>query len=293
MRVSTAYRYDGLSAAIRSTDARMLEAQRKVTTGGRISKPSDDATGTRTLLGIGGLRNGIAAYARNLDVAKGALAGSEAAYGDLGDLAQSARVLTIQGATATNDPSSRESVAGQIDTLRERLVTLGNSQGPDGRYLFGGRVTNAKPFSVGADGALLYAGDDTVPTMETGPGETAKVGETGGEIARLYERLGKLKDALRSGDVSTLSTARLKEIDDSSNALNAARADVGRRMNGVEMTRSTHERREAELSERAGDIGQVDYASAIVEYTASQTAYQAALQVASKGFSTGLMDFIR
>ena len=293
MRVSTAFRYDGLASAIRTTDARMLEAQRRVTTGERISKPSDDATGTRTLLGIGQLRGGIAAYTKNLDVAKGVLAGSEAAYGDLGDLAQSARTLAIQGATTTTDPGARESLAAQVSTLQDRLVSLGNSKGPDGRYLFGGRVTDAKPFSLGADGAILYGGDVTVPTMETGPGESTKVGKTGGEISALYERLDKLKDSLRSGDVSTISNARLKEIDDSSDALALARSDVGRRMNGVEMTRATHERREAELSERASDIGQVDYASAIVDYTAAQTAYQAALQVASKGFSMGLMDFIR
>ena len=30
-----------------------------------------------------------------------------------------------------------------------------------------------------------------------------------------------------------------------------------------------------------------------IDYTAAQSAYEAALQVASKGFSTGLMDYIR
>ena len=64
-------------------------------------------------------------------------------------------------------------------------------------------------------------------------------------------------------------------------------------MKTVEATRSTHERREVELKERASDIGEIDYAAAIIDYSAAQSAYEAALQVASKGFSTGLMDFIR
>ena len=293
MRVGTAFRYDGFSSAIRATDARVQETQRRVTSGERIAKPSDDPTGTRGLLGIGGLRSGIAAYTRNLDVAKNALTGAEAAYGDLGDLAQSARTLAIQGATTAMDASGLEAIADQISTIQERLVSLGNSQGPDGRYLFGGRRTDAKPFSVGPDGALGYSGDTVPPTMETGPGETARVGETGGDVDTLYARLDRLKESLRSGDVSTISNVRLGEIDDSADTLSAARADVGRRMNGIEATRATHERREAELSERADDLGGVDYATAIVDYTAAQTAYQAALQVATKGFSTGLMDFIR
>jgi flagellin-like hook-associated protein FlgL len=40
-------------------------------------------------------------------------------------------------------------------------------------------------------------------------------------------------------------------------------------------------------------VGEIDYAEAIVEFTAAQSAYQAALQVASKGFSMSLMDFIQ
>ena len=293
MRVSTAYRYDGLAAAIRSTDARVLKAQQQVTTGQRITKPSDDAGGTRQLIGIGQLRKGIAAYTKNLDVAKGVLAGSESAYGDLGDLVQQAQSLAIQGATSAIDPAARDSVAGQIASIQERLVSLGNSQAPDGRYLFGGQLTDAKPFSVDSVGALSYAGNTVVPTVETGPGETAKVGETGTAISTLYDRLAKLRTSLASGDTAAISSDRLTELKASGDAFIAARGDVGRRMNAVEATRATHSRRETELSQRASDIGEVDYASAVVEFTAAQTAYQAALQVATKGFSTGLMDFIR
>ena len=293
MRVSTAYRYDGLSAAIRSTDARVQTAQQRITDGRRITKPSDDAGGTRQLLGIGGLRSGIAAYTKNLDVAKGVLASSEAAYGDLGDLVQQAQSLAIQGATSAIDPAARDAVGDQIATLQGRLVSLGNAQAPDGRYLFGGQLTDAKPFSVDAAGGLAYAGNAVVPTAETGPGETAKVGETGGAISKLYDDLTRLRANLASGDTTAISNDRLKELTASSDALIVARGDVGRRMNDVEASRATHARRETDLSQRASDVGEVDYASAVVEFTAAQSAYQAALQVATKGFSMGLMDFIR
>ena len=292
MHVGTAFRYDGLSAAIRTTDARLQEAQRRVTTGKRIEKPSDDASGTRELIGISGLRRGIAAYTRNLDVANGALASAEAAYDGLGDLAQTAKTLAIQGATSALDPAARETLAATVATLQERLVSLGNSQAPDGRYLFGGRATDRPPF-VRTEEGLAYNGDDVRPTAETGPGENAVVGETGGAIATLFDRLASLSKSLRSGDVPSLSKDRLAEVDDSLDAILAARGDVGRRMDGLERTRATHARRDEEFANRASDVGDVDYASAIVDYTAAQSAYQAALQVAQRGFSNGLMDFIR
>ena len=293
MRVSTAFRYDGFSSAIRSADTRVQEAQARVTSGKRIEKPSDDASGTRQLLSIGAVRNGIAGYTKNLDTAKGVLATADNAYGELGDLAQSARTLAIQGATSTMDETERANIADQIDSLQDRLVTLGNSQGPDGRYLFGGQVTDAKPFAVAADGSLTYSGNTTVPTVETGPGASVRAGETGTVVSDIYAALKDLQAKMRSGDLTALSTTNLKALQDSGDAIAAAQGDVGRRLNVVEATRTNLTRQDTDLSARASAIGDVDYATAIVDYTAAQSAYQAALTVTSKGFSMGLMDFIR
>ncbi|RYG21870.1 flagellar hook-associated protein 3 [bacterium] len=292
MRVSNAYRYDQLSSQIGAAELRVQQAQDRATTGKRINKASDDPTGTRQLLGIGSLKAGIAGYTKNLDTAKGALGASEAAYGDIGDLIQQAQALAVQGATTTIDQTTRNSIAEQVQTLRDRLVALGNSQGPDGRFLFGGQVTDAKPFSTAADGSLVYAGNTTVPSVQTGPGETTKVGETGTAIGDLFDKLTSLKNDLASGNVAAVS-GRLDEIKAAGETMVSARADVGRRLNSLETSRASMERRDLDLTERATEVGEIDYAAAIVEFTAAQSAYQAALQVASKGFSMGLMDFIR
>jgi flagellar hook-associated protein 3 FlgL len=293
MRVSSAFRYDQLSSQIGAAQLRVQQTQDRVSTGKRINKASDDASGTRQLLGLSSLRNGIAGYTKNLDVANGALSATEAAYSDIGDLVQQAQTLAVQGATATMDQTARDGIAAQIGTLQSRLVALGNSQGPDGRYLFGGQVTDAEPFSIASNGSIAYAGNGTVPSVETGPGERTKVGETGTSISDLFAKLTSLKNDLESGNITALSNARLTELKAAGDSLTSARADVGRRMNALDTSRASLERRDADFATRASDIGEVDYASAIVDYTAAQSAYQAALQVASKGFSMSLMDFIR
>ena len=293
MRVGTAFGYDRLTSYIRTAQSRVQDAQNKVSTGKRIETASDDPTGTRRLLGLSALRSGIAGYEKNLDTAKAALSSTESAYDDLGDLMGQARSLAIQGATSTMDQTGRDAIAAQIGALQDRIVSLGNAQGPDERYLFGGQVTDAKPFAKAADGTLVYAGNATTPSVETGPGERTQLGETGGPIADAFARLTKLKNSLTGGDIAAVSKDRLDEIEDSSDAFSALQGDVGRRLNGIEVTRDAHARRDEEFSARASEIGEVDYASAIVDYTAAQSAYQAALQLASKGFSMGLMDFIR
>ncbi len=293
MRVSSAFRYDQLSSYIGTTQRRVQETQDRVTTGKRINAPSDDASGTRQLLGLSSLRAGIATYTKNLDVAKGALSTTESAYSDIGDLVQQAQTLTIQATTSTVDQGTRNSIAAQIATIQSRLVTIGNSQAPDGRYVFGGQVTDAKPFSVAPDGSLVYGGNSTVPTVETGPNESAKVGETGATISDLYDKLTSLQSSLKSGDLTALSINRMDELKTAGDTMIAARGDVGRRLNSLESTRTSNDRRDADFQARATDIGDIDYATAVIDYTAAQTAYQAALQVASKGFSMGLMDFIR
>jgi flagellar hook-associated protein 3 FlgL len=293
MRVSDAFRYDQFSSQIGAAQLRVQKTQDQVSTGKRINTASDDPTGTRQLIGLSALRSGIAGYTKNLDVATGALSSTEAAYSDLGDLVQQAQTLAIQGATDTMDQTTRNSIANQIGSLQSRLVSLGNSQGPDGRYLFGGQITDAAPFSVASDGSLAYSGDTTVPSVETGPGEKTKVGETGTSIGDLYAKLTSLKNDLASGNLTSLSGPRLTELKSAGDAVNSARADVGRRMNDVDASRSAFSRRNADLASRASDIGEVDYSKAILDYTAAQTAYQGALQVASKGFSMSLMDFIQ
>ncbi len=293
MRVGTAFRYDQLAASISSSEAKMLAAQNRAITGKRINAPSDDASGTRQLLGIGEIRKGIAAYTKNLDVAKGSLTVTDATYGDMGELMQQAQSIAVEGANTTLNENQRANLVAQIGDIQMRLVSLGNSQGPDGRYLFSGQATDTKPFSVDTSGALSYAGNAVRPALETGPGETAKVGETGGVVSDAYASLAKLKDSLNAGDVSAISNGRLDELKTSADALVSARADVGRQENALDATRAVHGRRDAELEQRASDIGEVDYASALVDYTAAQSAYDAAIKVASKGFTTGLMDYIR
>ena len=44
---------------------------------------------------------------------------------------------------------------------------------------------------------------------------------------------------------------------------------------------------------RSGDLVSTDYASAVIRLQEEQTTYQAALSMAAKTFSTGLMDFLR
>lgn len=293
MRVSDAFRYDGYSATIRSADTRMQEASERVTSGKRIEQPSDDASGTRQLLSIGSVRSSIAGYTKNLTTAKGVLASTDSTYGDLNDLVQSARTLAIQGATSTMDDAERANIADQIQSLQDRLVSLGNSQAPDGRYMFGGQVTDAKPFTVNTDGTLAYSGNTTVPTVETGPGESTKVGETGTSISDLYSSLATLQSNLRSGNISAVSSSDLAALEKSSDTLTAAQGDVGRRLDAIASSQTVLSRQDTDLSSRASDIGDVDYATAIVDYTAAQSTYQAALTVASKGFSMSLMDYMK
>lgn len=294
MRVSTAYGYDQISARIAATSSRMTEAQNRVTSGKRIEKPSDDATGTLSLLKVTSLRAGLARYGQNLTTANSTLTAADSAYSDIGDLVQEARTIAISGATATQDASTRQSMVSQVEALQKQLVTLGNSQGPDGRYLMGGRMTDAAPFTVAADGTLSFAGDAIAPTAEIGPNQSIAVGEASGDmITGLYNTLASLKQSLQAGDTTSISNVELKSLETYNDQVVSARGDVGVRMDQIQTAQDHQSRRDDELAARQSDIGEVDYADAIVKYSAAQNAYQAALTVASKGFSMGLMDFIQ
>ena len=71
------------------------------------------------------------------------------------------------------------------------------------------------------------------------------------------------------------------------------RAEVGSRMQTIEGLSAENTRRIDDFSKEISDHEDVDLAEAFVRYQHSETAYTAAMQIASQGMRLSLMDFMR
>lgn len=293
MRISTGHQFDSYSRGVSDTQRKLLEAQVRAQSGKRINKASDDPTGAASSVRLGSLKQSLAQYRTNGTTAKGVLGTTENALSDINDLAKQAYQLAVQGGTDTVSAESRKAMAAEVATMQKKLVDLGNSQDPNGGYLFAGQRNDQPAFAV-ESGGLVYKGDGRTRFAEVAADQTVPLNSSGTPLLTdLYARLETLRTGLLDGSTAQISGTSIPEMQKSIDAVNLERASVGNRMNTVEELETQHLRREDELTSRITDIEEVDLTQAIMDYRLAETAYEAALNVASQGFRLSLMDFIR
>ena len=108
-----------------------------------------------------------------------------------------------------------------------------------------------------------------------------------------YDRLETLKNSLIGGNVGAISGVSITELQDSQRQFSHARGVVGTKMKRVDDLTRDMDRRKDDLTQGISDVEEIDLSQAVMDYQLAQTAYQAALSVASQGFGLSLMDFIR
>ena len=293
MRISTGYQFDQYSSQIAASQARYVRAQQQVATGKRIQTPSDDPSGTATVLHVRSLMSAAKQYQSNVGRAKGHLGFTESALGEVSNIGRRAYELTLRGANSTTSQTGREAMVTEVEEMQRRLVDLANTQGPLGEYVFGGTRNDARPFSVTGT-TLTYNGDAGSIQVETGPVDTLTVNTQGNPMfATAYAELESLKSDLTGGNVSALSGPRIEGIQQVLNNVQQQRGVVGSRMRTVDDLNLRYQRMQDDFAKHISDVEEVDIDQAIMQYRQAETAYQAALQVASQGFRLSLMDFIR
>lgn len=293
-RVSTNYQFSSLQSQVDRAGEAYFDAQRKVSTGKRINELGDDPTGLGSVVSMRSVKAGLSQYSSNLDRANSWYTTTENSFAEITTLMNRANALAVSGATATVGSNERQAMASEVTSIRDRLVQLANTRDGNGDYIFAGTSTSTTPYSVTA-GALTYNGDLNKVKVEAAPGQTIDLSLPGTDtfFTTAYNDLSTMITALQNNDTATLSNSSLTSVQNDIQAVNLARGEIGNRVRTVTDYQSDHSRRIEELTKGVSDIEDVDLAQAITDYQSAQTAYQAALQMASQGSKLSLMDFIQ
>src|SRR3954452_7704418 len=127
--------------------------QQQLSSGKQINRPSDSPTGTVTSMQLRGESRANQQYARNADDGLGWLSNLQDTLSSTSTLVNRARDLTVQGlSSGTNDASSREALATEIDQIRSTLIGYANTKYL-GRPVFGG--TTAGDAAYDASGTYV------------------------------------------------------------------------------------------------------------------------------------------
>jgi flagellar hook-associated protein 3 FlgL len=283
---------------------RQAATRRQMSSGKVVNRPSDDPYAAGRALSLRNELGGIRQHARNVDEAQSWMTITDTSLSHIGDMAQRARELVVQGGTDTLPQTSRDAIASEIDQLiagmkQEANVTY------DGRYVLAGARTNVPPYdakvlpagSAPNDG---YSGDAYKQMREIGPGVTLQVNVNGDEVLGSNPGDGKMLDVLRniathlrSGDTASLSSSDLKGVSDQIENLLAVRARVGAGINRLETAASRLAETEESATSMLSDTEDADMAQTLIDYSTQQAVYQSALNAGSRIVQSSLLDFLR
>ena len=280
--------------------AKQAATRRQMSSGKAITRPSDDPYLAGRAMSLRGELDRVKQHEVNVQEAQGWMTVTDTALGQIGDMANLARGLVVQGATDALPQTSRDALAGQIDQIIAGMKQEANAT-YDGRYVLGGNKTANRPYDSSLTGTDDYNGDYAVQPRDIGPGVSINVNVVGanvlGDSASGDKRLlGVLRDVaahLRSGDTASLGTTDLKALDAQIDNLLAVRAGVGAGMNRL----TTAENRLAELEESAlsmlSEAEDADMAKTLTDFSTQQAVYQSALNAGARIVQASLLDFLR
>jgi len=221
MRVTGNRMIDLATGATASGQARVASSAQEVTSGMRVTRPSDDPSAYIAAERAKLHRNLVDGSTRAVQTSRDRLDQVDAALAGIGDVISQIRSLAIQGVSATYNASDRAQIAEQVHSLTRTAIGAGNVRAVDGEYLLAGSASLSAPFSStgaytgnadtrdvstsatssvratisGADLTAANGGVDVIPLMERvfsalATNDTAALAGTLDELAKAVEQVG-------------------------------------------------------------------------------------------------------
>lgn len=157
-RISGLLARQRLTSQLQSDQLDLFRLQEQISTGRRITLPSEDAPAALRAIALQRLVERKTQLATNVQAGQSYLSATDTALNDvatlLGDLRGSA--LGVAGTASTDQ--ERQAIIAEVNRAIEQLVGVGNRKFR-GRYLFAGNQTNVQPYTYAGD-QVLYAGND-------------------------------------------------------------------------------------------------------------------------------------
>ena len=304
MRISTNSIFQAGIAKISQLQADQSKLQQQIATGTRILTPADDPVAAAGALQINQAQSINTQFAANRQTAQTQLNTVESSLSDVTNLLQSAQSALVSAGNGSYSDNDRASVATELQSSLDQLVSLANARDGAGNYLYSGFQTATQPYLQTAAGAT-YQGDNGQRLIQVSSDRQLAVSETGDNVFKangndIFNTLSNLitllktpvtdqttRDALNTG-LATASTSLQSSLD---NVL-TVRASVGSNLKELDALDTSGQNRDLQYAKNLSDLQDLDYAKAISQLTQQQTILQAAQQSYVKTVGLSLFNYL-
>ncbi len=279
-------------------------ANNQTSSGKRVNVASDAPDQLATILQLHTDEIHNTQIQENLSVAQADAQAADGALSSATQLMDRARVLAAQGATFTTDAASRQSMAGEVQSLLEQMVSISRTT-VQGRYIFGGDQDSAPPYDVdlsASNGVTALTASPATRRVENSAGgsfdtrnpdpvSTDAPPITTPAADNVFAALNNLRVGLLSNDTAAI-TAASASIQLASNHLNSAHAFYGTVENRITDASNYSSTYDVQLKTELSQKEDTDVTAAALTITQGNIQLQAAFQMQAKMPRTTLFDFM-
>lgn len=288
MRVTDSMVYINMQRDVAQRQTDYLNAQQRASSGKKVNAPSDDPYAFAQARYETGNLARAQSYERTIDMAKPSLQTTDSTLTSVENVIQRVRDIAVQSANDTYNGSDRNTFSQELDTLRDQLVSLGNTKTGD-RYIFAGYKDSTQPY----DATGTYSGDTQTAQVEVARGVNLPLGVTGQQIFGtagndVFSTIQKLQTALTTGtsaDVSNMIT----EIDTRYEQVRNVHSEIGNQLNSADIATSVAQKAQDTATANKSSLVDIDAAKAYSDLARATTALQAAIQIAGQLPPPGLV----
>lgn len=305
MRITNNMLINNLMYNMANNLERLDRIQQQLATGKKIATPSDDPIVASRALKMRTDVAEIQQYKKNVDDAISWLDITEATLANIGDILHRARELAVQAANGTVSSNDARQIQKEVEQLRQQLIHLANTTYA-GRYIFSGFETD-KPLVDESTGLYNTKVETLAPNREDikyeiGIGDKINInvlgsellGGTGdiGTVPKMIEDINNFINALNINDSAGIRNA-IDKLDENIENLLMIRADVGARMNRLELTKNRLMADETNFTKLMSLNEDADMAEVIMRLKSEENVYRASLAGGARIIQPTLVDFLR
>jgi flagellar hook-associated protein 3 FlgL len=285
--------------------SRLQNVSQQLSSGLRISEASDDPDEIAPLLQLRADLAGNTQVTSNLGMAQTDAQAADSALGSAIQLMDQANTLGAQGASSTTDASTRQSLAGQVESLLDQMVETSQTT-VQGRFIFSGDADDAPAYQVdlsAPNGVDQLASAASTRQIEDPAGGSFAASLTAQEIFgttnadgsaasdNVFAALNSLRLGLLNNDTGqiTSSIALIQNATDHLNVEEAFYGNVEQRITDATNYASNYN---TTLQTQVGQIQDADAVSAALELTQDNTQLQAAFEMQAKLPTSTLFNYL-
>src|SRR5699024_4936069 len=299
MRVTQGMISDNNLRHISNSYSKLNTYMDQLSTGKKVNKPSDDQVTVMKGMNYRSEVSRINQYKRNTGEVHNWMDNTDSALDEATQTLQKLRELAVQASNDSYDDKDRKNVQKEAKELKEHLIDIVNTKVND-KYIFNGTKTSKKPIDVNdADENEEYNlnlnNSDVSIEVSAGMELTANVDPTrvfGTEKDNVFNDIQKLIDALEGDEQSDISKS-IDELDKRIDDVINARADLGARMNRLDLIEDRLEDQEIVATKIMSDNEDVDFEKVITDLITQESVHRAALSAGSRMIQPSLIDFLR